>query len=49
LATNVVMLTSLRVVHWNEGELPEGRSRVTAIDSATERFFPRSTPPAGGA
>jgi len=28
LATNPVMLTCLCVVHWNEGELPEGRSRV---------------------
>lgn len=31
LATNPVMLTSLCVVHWNEGQrLPEGRSRVYA-------------------
>ncbi len=28
LATNPVMLTCLCVVHWNEGRLPEGRSRV---------------------
>lgn len=28
LATNPVMLTCLCVVHWNEGHLPEGRSRV---------------------
>jgi hypothetical protein len=28
LATNPVMLTCLCVVHWNEGQLPEGRSRV---------------------
>ncbi len=28
LATNPVMLTSLAVVHWNQGELPEGRARV---------------------
>ncbi len=28
LATNPVMLTCLCVVHWNEGELPDGRSRV---------------------
>ena len=28
LAANPVMLTCLCVVHWNEGQLPEGRSRV---------------------
>jgi hypothetical protein len=28
LASNPVMLTCLCVVHWNEGHLPEGRSRV---------------------
>jgi hypothetical protein len=28
LAANPVMLTALCVVHWNEGELPDGRSRV---------------------
>src|SRR6185369_15174090 len=28
LASNPVMLTCLCVVHWNEGRLPEGRSRV---------------------
>lgn len=28
LATNPVMLTCLCVVHWNEGELPEGRARL---------------------
>jgi calcineurin-like phosphoesterase family protein len=28
LAANPVMLTCLCVVHWNEGHLPEGRSRV---------------------
>jgi len=28
LAANPVMLTCLCVVHWNEGRLPEGRSRV---------------------
>jgi len=28
LATNPVMLTCLCVVHWNQGELPEGRARV---------------------
>ena len=28
LATNPVMLTCLCVVHWNEGHLPQGRSRV---------------------
>ncbi len=28
MATNPVMLTCLCVVHWNEGQLPEGRSRV---------------------
>lgn len=28
LAANPVMLTCLCVVHWNEGELPEGRARV---------------------
>lgn len=28
MATNPVMLTCLCVVHWNEGRLPEGRSRV---------------------
>ncbi len=28
IATNPVMLTCLAVVHWNEGALPEGRSRV---------------------
>jgi formylglycine-generating enzyme required for sulfatase activity/3',5'-cyclic AMP phosphodiesterase CpdA len=28
IATNPVMLTCLSVVHWNEGRLPEGRSRV---------------------
>lgn len=28
LAGNPVMLTCLCVVHWNEGQLPEGRSRV---------------------
>ena len=28
LARNPVMLTSLCVVHWNEGQLPEGRARV---------------------
>jgi formylglycine-generating enzyme required for sulfatase activity len=28
LAANPVMLTCLAVVHWNEGRLPEGRSRV---------------------
>jgi len=28
LATNPVMLTCLCVIHWNEGHLPEGRSRV---------------------
>jgi len=28
IATNPVMLTCLCVVHWNEGRLPEGRSRV---------------------
>jgi hypothetical protein len=28
LAANPVMLTCLAVVHWNEGHLPEGRSRV---------------------
>ncbi|MBF0131690.1 MAG: SUMF1/EgtB/PvdO family nonheme iron enzyme [Magnetococcales bacterium] len=28
LASNPVMLTCLCVVHWNEGQLPEGRTRV---------------------
>ncbi|MBF0629637.1 MAG: SUMF1/EgtB/PvdO family nonheme iron enzyme [Magnetococcales bacterium] len=28
LAANPVMLTCLCVIHWNEGRLPEGRSRV---------------------
>ncbi|MBF0435733.1 MAG: SUMF1/EgtB/PvdO family nonheme iron enzyme [Magnetococcales bacterium] len=28
LASNPVMLTCLCVVHWNEGQLPEGRARV---------------------
>ncbi|MBF0108653.1 MAG: SUMF1/EgtB/PvdO family nonheme iron enzyme [Magnetococcales bacterium] len=28
LAANPVMLTCLCVIHWNEGELPEGRARV---------------------
>ncbi|MBF0108312.1 MAG: SUMF1/EgtB/PvdO family nonheme iron enzyme [Magnetococcales bacterium] len=28
LAANPVMLTCLCVVHWNEGQLPEGRARV---------------------
>lgn len=28
LAQNPVMLTCLAIVHWNEGDLPEGRSRV---------------------
>ncbi|MEO5374029.1 MAG: SUMF1/EgtB/PvdO family nonheme iron enzyme [Alphaproteobacteria bacterium] len=28
LATNPVMLTCLCVVHWNEGDLPEGRARL---------------------
>ncbi len=28
LAANPVMLTCLCVVHWNEGDLPEGRARV---------------------
>ena len=28
IAANPVMLTSLCVVHWNEGRLPEGRERV---------------------
>ncbi len=28
MASNPIMLTCLAVVHWNEGELPEGRSRV---------------------
>ena len=28
LATNPVMLTCLCVVHWNEGQLPDGRARV---------------------
>jgi hypothetical protein len=30
LAVNPVMLTCLCVVHWNEGELPDGRSKVYA-------------------
>ena len=28
LAANPVMLTCLCVVHWNEGDLPEGRARL---------------------
>ena len=37
LAANPVMLTCLCVVHWNEGHLPEGRSRVYRAVSLADR------------
>jgi len=43
LATNPVMLTCLCVVHWNEGHLPEGRSRV--YRAVLKWLIPPACPP----